>query len=158
MTEAATIVFPDGRRAELPIVVGSEGERGLDVSRLRAETGYLVLDDSYRNTAGCQSAVSFIDGERGILRYRGYPIEVVAKRSTFVETAQLLIWGELPTAEQRMRFSDLLTAHSAMPEDFRRHFAGFPPPPHPNSIISAKIKPFQAKHQPGPDNDHPQVI
>jgi citrate synthase len=144
MSQSATVTFPDGHTVELPIVVGTEGERGLDISQLRSQTGYLVVDDAYRNTASCESAITFIDGEHGILRYRGYPIEEIAKRSTFIETAQLLIWGELPTTEQWMRFSDQLTENSSMPEDFRRHFAGFPAHAHPMSILSAMINALQS--------------
>jgi citrate synthase len=149
MAESANVTFPDGTSIALPIIVGTEGERGLDISRLRSDTGYLVVDDAYRNTASCESAVTFIDGERGVLRYRGYPIETVASRSDFVETSQLLIWGELPTRESRARFSDLLTANASMPEDFRRHFAGFPVHAHPMSILSAMINALQAYDLPG---------
>src|SRR5215211_50427 len=88
----------EGRTIELPTVIGSEGERAIDVSELRNTTGYITLDPGYPNTGSCLSAITFIDGERGILRYRGIPIEELAERSTFVETAYLLIYGQLPTA------------------------------------------------------------
>jgi len=109
MSETATLILPDGKKTELPIIVGTEGELGLDIRNLRRDTGYIASDDAYTNVGSCQSAITFIDGEEGILRYRGYDIEEVAQKSDFVETAQLVIWGELPTEEQRSRFSDLLT-------------------------------------------------
>jgi len=149
MTEPARLILPDGKTIDLPVLVGSEGEQAIDIRRLRAQTGYITLDDGYANTGSCQSAITFIDGEAGILRYRGYPIEDIAKHCSFIETAQLLIWGELPTADEKKRFSDLLTERSAMPEDFRRHFAGFPVHAHPMSILSAMINALQAYDLPG---------
>ncbi|MDR1213536.1 MAG: citrate synthase [Propionibacteriaceae bacterium] len=149
MTQNAALTLPDGQTVALPVVIGSEGERAVDISRLRAQTGYITVDDAYQNTGSCRSAITFIDGDTGALRYRGYPIEEVSKRSTFIEAAQLLIWGELPTTEQRMRFSELLTENSALPEDFRRHFSGFPPHAHPMSILSAMINCLQAYDLPG---------
>jgi citrate synthase len=135
--------------AYLPVVVGTEGERALDISRLRSDTGYITLDDGYTNTGSCKSAITFIDGEKGVLRYRGYNIEEIAKRCSFIETAQLLISGDLPSPEKRKAFSDLLTEHSALPEDFRRHFAGFPVHAHPMSILSAMINALQSYDLPG---------
>ncbi|MDR0959038.1 MAG: citrate synthase [Propionibacteriaceae bacterium] len=147
--ETAVLMLPDGRRIDLPVVIGSEGEQAVDISALRAESGFITLDDGYANTGSCRSAITYIDGERGILRYRGYPIEEIARRSSFTETAQLLIWGELPTADERSRFSQILTDNSALPEDFRRHFAGFPRDAHPMSIMSAMINALQSYDLPG---------
>src|SRR5659263_102218 len=107
----------DGTAYELPVVVGTEGEHAVDISKLRAQSGYITLDDGYGNTGSCESAITFIDGDAGILRYRGYPIEQLAEKSTFVEAAQLLIWGELPTPAQRDHFSALLAENSAIPSD-----------------------------------------
>jgi citrate synthase len=149
MSETAQLTFPDGRTIDIPVVVGTEGEHALDIARLRQDTGYITLDTGYGNTGSTRSAITFIDGEKGVLRYRGYPIEEVAAKSTFVETAQLLIWGELPNAAKRRYFSDLLTQDSALPEDFRRHFAGFPPDAHPMSIMSAMINALQTHDLPG---------
>jgi citrate synthase len=149
MTEMATLTLPDGRSVQLPVVVGTEDEHGIDISKLRASTGYITLDDSYTNTGSCESAITFIDGEKGILRYRGYSSEDIAAHCSFIETAQLLIWGDLPTPEQRSSFSGLLTENSAMPEDFRRHFAGFPVHAHPMSILSAMINALQTYDLPG---------
>jgi len=145
----ATLLLPDGQRIELPVVVGTEGERAIDIQELRRKTGYITLDDGYANTGSCESQITFIDGDKGILRYRGYSIDDLAAHCSFIETAQLVIWGELPTAEQRSHFSDLLTENSALPEDFRRHFAGFPAHAHPMSILSAMVNALQTYDLPG---------
>src|ERR1700756_1743069 len=97
-----------GKICELPIVVGTENEKAVEISTLRAQTGYITLDDGYGNTGSCQSKNTFIDGERGILRYRGIPIEELAETSSFIEVAYLLIYGDLPTRGQVRHFSDLL--------------------------------------------------
>jgi len=144
MTDNAILTFPDGRSTNLPIVIGTENEHAVNIMHLRSETGYITLDDGYTNTGSCSSAITFIDGEKGVLRYRGYPVEDIAKHCSFIETAQLLIWGELPTPEQRTRFSDLLTENSTLPEDFRSHFSAFPVHAHPMSILSAMINALQA--------------
>ena len=103
----------DGKVYELDTFEGTEGERAIDISKLRATTGYITLDDGYGNTGSCRSAITYIDGDAGILRYRGIPIEDLAGRSSFVETAWLVIFGSLPTLEERDRFSNLLS-ESAM--------------------------------------------
>jgi len=149
MPETAILTLPDGRTIDLPVIVGTEDEHAIDITRLRSETGYITIDDGFMNTGSCKSEITFIDGEKGILRYRGYPVEDLAKNCSFVETAQLLIWGELPTPEARRDFSHLLTENSAMPEDFRRHFAGFPVHAHPMSIMSAMINALQSYDLPG---------
>src|SRR5690348_1193441 len=110
----------------LPTVVGTERERAIDVSNLLKEAGYLALDEGFRNTASAQSAISFIDGDNGILRYRGFPIEQLAENATFVETALLLMYGELPTADHLARFRKLLTEHEMLHEGMRHSFAGYP--------------------------------
>src|ERR1041384_6766548 len=96
----------NGKTYSLPTLEGTEKERAIDISSLRAETGHITLDDGYGNTGSCKSAVTFIDGEKGILRYRGIPIEELAEKSTFVEVAHLLIWGKLPTSTELKKFSD----------------------------------------------------
>jgi len=143
MTRTAKLEL-DGTVYELPVVVGTEGEHAVDISKLRARTGWITLDDGYANTGSCQSAITFIDGEAGILRYRGYSIEELAEKSTFVETAQLLIWGELPSPEERTRFGELLTENSALPVDMLRHFQAFPTHAHPMAILSAMINALQS--------------
>src|SRR5271157_3857529 len=129
----------DGKVYELPTTTGTEGEKAVDISTLRDMTGYITLDDGYANTGSCKSAVTFIDGEKGILRYRGIPIEELAVKSTFMETAYLLIYGKLPTREQKTRFSDLLTQNENLHEGMKYHFEGFPPSSHPMAMLSAMI-------------------
>lgn len=134
------------RQIDLPTLVGTEGEKAFDISNLRQETGYLALDEGYRNTGSVRSAISFIDGERGILRYRGIPIEQLAEHSTFPETALLLIYGELPTAEHLSRFRELLTEHEMIHEGMRHSFAGFPTSGHPMATLSSMINVMSCYH------------
>jgi len=149
MSDTAKLQLPDGRTVDLPVVIGSENEPSVDISKLRAQTGYITLDDGYGNTGSCLSDITFIDGDKGILRYRGYPIEELAEKSSFIEAAQLLIWGELPTEEQRRRFGNLLGDNAALPEEMRRHFNAFPAHAHPMAILSAMINALQAYDLPG---------
>jgi citrate synthase len=128
-----------GKTAELPVVVGTEEEHAIDVSALRSQTGWITLDDGYSNTGSCRSAITFINGEKGILRYRGIPIEQLAEQSTFVETAYLIIYGHLPTSQELRRFSDQLTEHELIHEDMKYHFEGFPSNAHPMAILSSMI-------------------
>jgi citrate synthase len=129
----------DGKSYLLPVAVGTEGEQAVDISKLRQDTGYITLDDGYSNTGSCSSSITFIDGEKGILRYRGYPIEELAEKSTFIETAYLLIYGDLPCNAELRRFSDLLTHNEMLHEDMKFHFEGFPPNAHPMAILSSMI-------------------
>jgi citrate synthase len=129
----------DGKSYDLPIVIGTENEKAVDIATLRAQTGYITLDDGYGNTGSCQSKITFIDGEQGILRYRGIPIEELAEKSSFIEAAYLLIYGNLPTRPQVRRFSDLLTLNQYLHEDMTFHFQGFPSAAHPMAMLSAMI-------------------
>jgi citrate synthase len=129
----------EGKVYFLPTIEGTEHEKAIDISNLRNQTGYITLDDGYANTGSCKSAITFIDGERGILRYRGIPIEELAEKSTFIETAFLIIYGHLPTRAELKRFSDLLTENAILHEDLKYHFEGFPPHAHPMAILSAMI-------------------
>ncbi|HEX4342058.1 MAG TPA: citrate synthase [Verrucomicrobiae bacterium] len=124
---------------QLPIVEGAEHEKAIDISQLRSQTGYISLDDGYGNTGSCKSKITFIDGERGILRYRGIPIEELADKSSFVEVAHLIIHGHLPNQTELKRFSDLLTENELLPEDMKYHFEGFPAAAHPMAILSSMI-------------------
>ena len=144
-TMNAKIELPD-TSVELPIVEGSEGERGIDIHELRARTGYITLDDGYGNTGSCQSQITFINGEKGMLRYRGYPIEQLAEQSTFVEVAWLLIYGELPNREQLEQFSDMLTEHELLHEGLRNNYDGFPTRAHPMAVLSAMINAVSCYH------------
>src|ERR1022692_1802553 len=129
----------DGKTYTLPTLVGSEGEKAVDISSLRAESGYITLDEAYGNTGSCVSKITFIEGEQGILRYRGIPIEELAEKSTFIETAYLIIYGELPNRAQLRKFSDLFTEHQFLHEDMKYHFESFPMGAHPMAILSAMI-------------------
>jgi citrate synthase len=129
----------DGKEYEFPCVVGSENEKAIDISSLRAQTGYITLDEGYMNTGSCKSAITYIDGENGILRYRGIPIEELAEKVSFIEVAYLLVMGHLPTSTQLRTFSDLLTRNQMIHEDIKIHFEGFPSTSHPMAILSAMI-------------------
>ena len=136
--EKATLTIGD-KTYELPVVVGSEGEKGVDISKLRAESGIITLDPGYGNTGSCSSAITFIDGEKGILRYRGYPIEELAKNSTFLEVAWLLIHGELPSKVELGQFTSGVTQHTMLHEDFGRFFSALPKSAHPMPVCAAGI-------------------
>ncbi len=129
----------DGKCVRLPIVEGTAGERAIDISTLRDQTGYITLDSGYGNTGSCESDITFIDGEKGILRYRGIPIEELAEKSSFVETAFLLMHGHLPTLAELKQFSEQLTQNELIHEDMKYHFEGFPSNAHPMAILSSMI-------------------
>ncbi len=129
----------NGTAIELPVVTGTEGERAVDIAQLRNKTGYVTLDPAFMNTASTTSAITYLDGEQGVLRYRGIPIEQLGEHSTFVETAYLLIYGHLPKRDELMRFSNLLTRHSLLHEDMKRFFDGYPSTAHPMAILSAMV-------------------
>jgi citrate synthase len=129
----------DDTTIELPVIVGTEDEHGIDIGKLRAQTGYVTLDPAYMNTASTRSAITFLDGEKGILRYRGIPIEELAEKSTFVEVSYLLIYGHLPTTTELAGFSEQLTRHSMLHEDMKRFFDGFPGTAHPMAILSSMV-------------------
>jgi citrate synthase len=145
MSDTAQLNLGD-QSIELPILVGTEGEKAIDISKLRAETGYVTIDQGYGNTGSCESDITFIDGEKGILRYRGYPIEELAEKSTFIETAYLLIWGELPTATQLQKFSGQLTDHQMLHEAIRQHFDLFPSNSPPMAVLSAVLNALSCFH------------
>jgi citrate synthase len=129
----------DGAELELPVVVGAEGEKGIDISQLRAKSGAITLDPGYGNTGACESAITFIDGEAGILRYRGYPIEDLAGKARFTEICYLLIYGDLPSAQQLADFERRLTHHSLVHEDMKKFFEGFPSSAHPMAMLSSMV-------------------
>jgi citrate synthase len=129
----------DGKDYEFPIVAGTEGEVGIDISSLRAKANAITLDPGFGNTGSCQSAITFIDGEKGILRYRGYPIEQLAENASFSEVSYLLIYGELPNRPQLSEWRRKLTYHSMIHEDMKKFFEGFPPTAHPMAMLSAMV-------------------
>ena len=138
MGETAKIIY-NGQEYEVPVVTGTENEKALDISKLREASGAITIDEGYVNTGSTLSAVTFLDGEKGILRYRGYPIEQLAEKSSFLEVAYLLIYGELPTQEQFQSFSHNITIHTMIHEDLKRLFDGFPKDSHPMAILSSMI-------------------
>jgi citrate synthase len=129
----------DGKEYELPTVVGTEGEVGIDIRSFRKESKAIMLDNGYANTGSCSSGITYIDGEKGILQYRGYPIEDLAATSSFAEVAYLLINGELPNASQLEEFEGGLTYHSMIHEDMKKFFEGYPPTAHPMAILSSMV-------------------
>ncbi|HET6379543.1 MAG TPA: citrate synthase [candidate division Zixibacteria bacterium] len=135
-TQTARLSF-DGREVELPVIRGTEDELAVDITRLRSETGLITMDPGYANTGSCTSAITYLDGEQGILRYRGYPIEQLAEQSTFLEVAYLLIYGELPTREQLDRFEAEITHHTLIREEMRHFFDSFPQDAHPMAVLAA---------------------
>jgi len=134
----ATLTF-DGKTVALPVVQGTEAETAVDIQKLRAETGLITLDPGYGNTGSCRSAITFIDGEKGILRYRGYPIEELAEKSSFLEVAWLLIYGELPTRTQLEGFGGEITRHTMLHENFVRLFEALPADAHPMPVCAAAV-------------------
>jgi citrate synthase len=138
MSENVKIEF-EGKTYEFPIVVGSEGEKAIDISNLRQKTGLITLDPGYANTGSCTSTITFMDGERGILRYRGIPVEELAEHSSFIETAYLLIIGRLPTRDELNRTSVLFNDHSLVHEDMQIFYQNFPRASHPMGILSSMV-------------------
>jgi len=127
------------KSVKLPLYKGSEGEIGIDIAKLRSETGAITLDPGYVNTGSCSSSITYIDGEKGILRYRGFPIDELAEHSTFLETSYLLIYGKLPNHSELGTFTDHITRHSMIHEDMKRFFNGYPATAHPMSILSSMV-------------------
>ncbi len=129
----------EGTEYSLPVVIGSEGEKAIDISQLRSRSGYVTLDPGFGNTGACESEITFIDGDEGILRYRGYPIEQIAGHSQFTEVSYLLINGHLPNAAELAEFRERLTKHSLIHEDMKKFFESFPASAHPMAILSAMV-------------------
>ncbi|MGZ5051980.1 MAG: citrate synthase [Methylobacter sp.] len=129
----------DDKTYELPTLIGREGEKAIDISKLRSQSSYVTLDEGYGNTASCESSITYIDGDKGILRYRGYPIEELAEKSRFIEVAYLLINGELPNSQQLQDFSTKLNESSIIPEDMHHFFNGFPRGSHPMGILATMV-------------------
>jgi citrate synthase len=130
MSEIAEIIL-DGKKFEFPVITGTEGEKAIDISKLRDETGYVTLDTGYKNTGATKSAITFLDGEAGILKYRGYPIEQIAEKSSFIEVAYLLIYGDLPTITELENFNHEISRHTLIHEDMKKFFDGYPSKAHP---------------------------
>ena len=143
MTKKAELHF-DGKKIKLPVVIGTENETAIDISRLRQETGIITLDKGFKNTGSTESSITFLNGEKGILRYRGYSIEELAEKSTFLEVAFLLIYGELPNSEELDNFQEEVSKHTLVHEDVRAILDGFPSKSHPMGVLSSLVSSLTA--------------
>jgi citrate synthase len=153
----AKLVHPNGELllGEVPATVGASG---YDVSALLKETGHITLDHGFMNTASCESAITYIDGDKGILRYRGYPIEQLAEKSTFLETSYLLIYGHLPSASELSKFTEDIGMHTMVHEDLRRFFDGFPRDAHPMPVLSSAVSALSTFYQDSLDPFDPRQV
>ena len=158
MTQEKATLTLGGKTYDFPVLQGSEGETAIDISTLRAKSGAITLDESYGNTGSCKSAIAFIDGDQGILRYRGYPIEELAEKATFLEVSYLLIYGTLPTKAELEAFQSQLTRHTLVHEDARRIFDAFPPDAHPMAIISSVVSGLSTFYQNSNSIDDPALV
>ena len=147
----------DDQEIDCPVIKGTEDEHGINITKLRQKTGYITLDPGYANTGACISNITFIDGEKGILRYRGYPIEELAGKISFTETAYLLLNGELPTQDEKNNFSKSLRQHANIHEDMKRFFDGFPLNAHPMATLSSMVTALSAFH-PESESDDEEII
>jgi len=143
----------NGEEYEFPVVVGTENETGIDFSTLRARTGAIALDPGYGNTGSCLSTITFIDGEKGILRYRGYPIEEIAESASFEEVCYLLIYGHLPTDDELAGFVRELRLHTMIREEMKDFFKDFPMTAHPMMVLSAMLASLSAYYPSGSDDE-----
>jgi len=138
MSEKVSLNIGD-KQIELPVITGTENEKAIDISKIRAETGFITLDPGFKNTGATKSAITYLDGEEGILRYRGYPIEELAEKSSFLEVAYLLIYGELPKESEFIDFQNKVGRHTLIHEDMKKFFEGFPTKSHPMGQLSALV-------------------
>lgn len=144
MSENAVLNLPDGQSVELPVIIGTENEKAIDISKLRTQTGYVTLDPGYVNTGACQSGITFLNGEQGILRYRGISIEQLTSHSSFIEVSYLLIHGKLPTQQELDQFVNDLNNHAMIHEDMKHFFESFSSNAHPMAILSAMVASLSA--------------
>jgi len=157
MSDTAKLLLDD-QEIELPVVVGSEDEKAVDISKLRGGTGFITLDEGYVNTGATTSAITYLDGEAGVLRYRGYPIEELAANCDFVEVMYLLIYGELPTEEELTNFRNSIRRHTMLHEDMRSFYDGFPRDAHPMAILSSVVSALSTFYQDSLDPHDPQQV
>ncbi|HRW18706.1 MAG TPA: citrate synthase [Dermatophilaceae bacterium] len=156
-TQAGRLTIAE-KAVDLAVVPAAVGESGLNVSAVLKDTGHVTFDVGFVNTAACRSAITFIDGDRGILRYRGYPIEQIAENSTFVETAYLLIYGELPTADELADFEERIRRHTMLHEDLKAFFQGFPRDAHPMPVLSSAVSALSTFYQDSLDPFDPEQV
>lgn len=148
----------EGKQYEFPVTEGSEKEKAFDISSLRAKTGLITMDNGYANTSSCQSAITFLDGEEGILRYRGIPIEQLAEKSNFLEVSFLLIYGHLPTEQEFSHFKDEITRHTLLREDLVKLYDGFPRDAHPMAVLSSVVCAMSTFYQDSLDPADPKQV
>jgi citrate synthase len=158
MSVEAKLRLENNEEIDLPAVVGTEQERAVDISKLLSKTNHITLDEGYVNTGACTSNITFLDGDRGILRYRGYPIEQLAAKSSFVEVSYLLIYGELPTEKQLSEFRTSLQRHTMLHEDIRLFYNGFPRDAHPMAILSSVVGALSTFYQDSLDPHDPRQV
>ena len=156
-TEKATLHFPGGS-AEFPIIRGTDGRDSIDISTFMKQTGFTTLDQGFVNTGSTKSAITYIDGDKGILRYRGYPIEAVAKNSTYLEVAWLLIYGNLPSASELEDFDERIRRHTLLHEDLRRFFDALPHNAHPMSVLSSAVSALSTYYEGSLDVHNPEHV
>lgn len=157
MSETASIKIGD-KTYTFPVIEGTEGEKGIDTRSLRKESGYITFDEGYANTGSCLSEISFIDGEKGILRHRGYPMEQLAEHSSFLEVAYLVIYGELPNAQEMSGFRNLIRDNAHIHVNMKSHFDGFPQESHPMAILSALLNALGCYYPELATNDRDQDV
>jgi len=155
--ETATLTVGE-RTAQFPVLHGTDGTPSIDIATLTKQTGHTALDYGFVNTAATKSAITYIDGDQGILRYRGYPIEQLAKNSTYLEVAWLLIYGELPTADELAEFDDRIRRHTLLHEDLKRFFSGLPSSAHPMSVLSSATAALSTYYEHESDPDNPEHV
>jgi len=143
MSDTASLILGNNKY-DLPVITGTENENAIDISKLRDQTGYITLDSGFKNTGCTKSAITFLDGEQGILKYRGYPIEVLAEKCSFTEVAYLLIYGDLPTKEQIQDFQNEISQHALIHEDYKKFYDGFPPKAHPMGQLVSLVSSLSA--------------
>lgn len=154
---SARIVL-DGKEVDLPVVVGTENEKAINISALRASSGYITLDEGYVNTGSTTSAITYLDGENGVLRYRGYPVEQIAEHCDFVETSFLLIYGKLPNAQELANFRESIRQHTMLHEDMKSFYNGFPRDAHPMAILSSVVGALSTFYQDSLDPRDPEQV
>ena len=166
MTEEAKVAQQAGtatlklhnKEIELPVVIGSENERAIDIAKLRPETGHITLDNGFVNTGSAESSITYLNGEQGILRYRGYPVESIAEHCTFIETCYLLIHGELPTRSQLDAFQTAVSRHTLLHEDLRAILDGFPRNAHPMGVMASAVCAMSSFYQDSLDPNNPEYV
>jgi len=138
MSETAKLIL-GGEEFEFPIIEGAENEKGIDIATLRETTGHITIDPGFKNTGSTKSAITFLDGEKGILRYRGYPIEQLADKASFLEVAYLVIYGDLPTQTEYKEFRASITNHTLVHEEMKQFFEAYPSKAHPMGVLASMV-------------------